>query len=503
MHVAVPGRVRLLVPGLLHSEPVAERLKRGLLVLPGLHSASANPLTGTLLVLFDPALPVARIVQRVERLLDSRAPNRGLDDAGGDEAWHMREAGAVAAEFGTSVETGLSPGGARERLTTFATNTLAPPAVRSGLAILAHQFQNLPVGLLAVAAGISLLTGAILETVAILAVVAANGALGYAVESRSERTIGSLARPIGTTAQVVRNGQELQAPLESIVPGDVLLLRRGTVIPADARVVAARDLTVSEALLTGESQPVPKSPATLSGNNVGLPDRTNMVYRGTVVTGGSGRVIAVATGARTEMGRIQRMVAGVATPATPMQRQLDDIGRQLVWLALAVSGMVFGAGVLRGFGLIQMFRSALSLAVAAIPEGLPTVATTTIAIGIEEMRRHEVLVRRLDAVETLASVQVICFDKTGTLTLNRMAVAAVECGYAHAPGRGGPARGCRRPAAPGGGGPKLRLAAAGRLRCAARPRSRTAIAVCPRSTARRRKTRCRARARCRAGCRER
>jgi P-type Ca2+ transporter type 2C len=205
------------------------------------------------------------------------------------------------------------------------------------------------------------------------------------------------------------------------------------VVPADARVVACRDLTVSEAMLSGESHPVAKSADKLPSPAVALAERRNMVYGGTVVTGGGGSAVVVATGQSTEMGGIQRMAASASTPETPTQRQLREIGRQLVWFSLSVCGAVFGIGMLRGFALFRMFRSAVSLAVAAIPEGLPAVAATTLALGVEDMRRRDVVVRRLDAIETLAAVRVICFDKTGTLTLNRMSVVAVAYGSSQHP----------------------------------------------------------------------
>ena len=307
-------------------------------------------------------------------------------------------------------------------------NVLGQPPQRSRLEVLLEQFRSLPFGLLAGAAVLSVATGAFLEAAAILAVVGLNGAISYGVERRSERTISGLGTAAEQTAWVVRDGTPAEVGLEAVVAGDLLTLRRGTLVPADARIVSARDLTVSEAMLTGESLAVTKTAEPLPPGAIPLGDRTNMVYRGTVVTGGSGTAIAVATGARTEVGRIQRLLGEAATPETPMQRQLDTMGRQLVWFSLGICGLVFGIGVLRGFAALQMVRSAILLAVSAVPEGLPVIATTTLAFGVEKMRRRDVLVRRLDAVETLASVRVVCFDKTGTLTVNRMSVAAVALG---------------------------------------------------------------------------
>jgi Ca2+-transporting ATPase len=205
----------------------------------------------------------------------------------------------------------------------------------------------------------------------------------------------------------------------------VLILRPGSYVPADARVCTAERLSVDESTLTGESLPVAKTSASLADAKIPLADRLNMVYAGTLVTGGQGRVVVVSTGRYTEMGRIKGLVDSAEPPETPLQQQLGTMGRQLVLLSSAVCGLVFGIGLLQGYGALEMLKTAISLAVAAVPEGLPTVATTVLALGIRNMRRHGALIRRLAAVETLGAVQTICLDKTGTLTLNRMTVVSV------------------------------------------------------------------------------
>jgi Ca2+-transporting ATPase len=434
--LGIPGRARLRVSGLRRAPEVQARLELGLLALPGVRSADASPSTGNLLVWFDPALELRAILRLAEAL--ARGEILPRDAGGGAEAaaappWHSLEADRVAADLGSSAQTGLTETEARRRLAQGGPNLLPLPKARSRLDMLLGQFASLPVGLLAAAAAVSVATGGILEAAAILGVVGLNATIGYTVESRSERTIRSLAAPGNATALVVRGGTRAEVPVEAVVPGDLLVLRRGMMMSADARLVAAQDLTVGEAMLTGESQPVAKAAEPLTDPAMLLADRAGMVYRGTVVTGGGGLAIVVATGPHTEVGRIQRLVGDARTPETPMQRQLAGMGRQLVWLSLGVCGVVFGTGLLRGFGLLQMFRSSISLAVAAVPEGLPAIATTTLALGIEEMRRHDVFVRRLDAVETLAAVRVICFDKTGTLTQNRMSVAELACADGRTP----------------------------------------------------------------------
>lgn len=427
IHDCVPGRVRWHVPGLRGAPALKAVLETRLRDMPGLHAAHASTETGNLLTNFDPAISTVRVRERVTAILRGDVTSPG-DDAGAAPAWFACPVDDVGAALRTSVTRGLDTVEAGERLAEHGANTLPVPPARSGLSILMGQLNTLPVGLLVVAAGFSLLTGAAIEAAAIAVVVAVNGVLGTVVETRSERIIRSLGANAGhEPAHVVRNGAEQTVPPETVVPGDLLVLRPGTVVPADARVVSASDLRVAEAMLTGESLPVAKQGVPV-GRAAALADRTSMVFRGTAVTGGSGTAIVVATGIATEMGRIQQLVGTESTPQTPMQRQLDTLGRQLVWASLAACATVMGLGALRNIALMQILRSGVSLAVAAVPEGLPTVATTTLALGIEDMRKRGVLVRRLDAVESLASVTVACFDKTGTLTLNRMRVVEVVAG---------------------------------------------------------------------------
>ncbi len=422
IHASVPGRVRWHVRGLRGDRALKTVLEGGAIALPGVHAASASTETGNLLTLFDPAVPTEQIRDRIAALVRGDAappPSAGVPD------WHARPADAVMAALGASETAGLTAAAARERLAAHGANAMPPPPSRSGLGIFLGQFQTLPAGLLVAAGAFSFLTGGMVEAAAILAVVGFNGVLGTAVESRSERTIRSLGTGQIEPAHVMRDGVPTAVAPHTVVPGDLIELLPGTVVPADARVLSARDLRVGEAMLTGESLPVAKQ-AEPVGRAAPLADRASMVFRGTAVTGGSGTAVVVATGAHTEMGRIQRLVGDAGAPPTPMQRQLDQLGRQLVWASLAACAAVMGVGALRGIALLQVLRSGISLAVAAIPEGLPMVATTSLALGIEDMRKRGVLVRRLDAVESLASVGVVCFDKTGTLTLNQMRVTDVR-----------------------------------------------------------------------------
>ncbi len=413
----LPGRTRIAVRGLRRAPSMGERLQRGLLEAAGVNDVRASADTGTVLVLHDPAL------ERVALLAQTEAIAAGRRSCAGAEAdWHAQTADAVLAEV-KGGSRGLTSAEARRRLREAGPNLLPRSPTRDTLAILVDQFRTMPSLLLAGAAALSVFTGGLPEAAAIAAVLGLNGAIGFAVESRAERTIQGLEGPAGV-AHVLRDGRQTRVPAAELVPGDLMVLSRDHAVLADARVLRAQELSVNEAMLTGESLPVLKSAEAVAPATA-LADRDSMVWRGTAVTGGSGSAVVVATGRRTEIGRIHALLGEAVPPPTTMQVELDRVGRQLVWASLAACGAVFGIGALRGLGLMGLLRSSVSLGIAAIPEGLPTVATTTLARGVEEARREGVLVRRLDAVETLGSVDVACFDKTGTLTANRMEVAAL------------------------------------------------------------------------------
>lgn len=425
LHTSVTGRARLKIGGMQGDPAIAALLERGLNRFTGVHRASANSVTGNILIHYDGSTSLEQLIERLRGLLLGKI-TLAVDDPA-EHQWHAMQTDAVASELGTSYSGGLSSAQVEERLAEGLGNSIPLLHRRSELSILLDQFQTMPVALLAGVAIVSLATGTLLEAGAIMAVVALNAAIGFTTERRAEQTITSLGAPTAQTARVVRDGSQLDIGSEGLVPGDVVLLQRGTVVPADGRLLSAYALSVSEAALTGESLPIMKSLET-AASTAALGDRVNMIYRGTVVTGGSGRFVVVATGARTEVGRIQRLVGATIAPDTPMQRHLGELGEQLVWATLVASGAVFGVGWLRGLGMLQLLRSSLSVAVAAVPEGLPMVATTSLALGVEKMRQQGILVRRLDALETLAAVDVVCFDKTGTLTHGSMSLEMVNIG---------------------------------------------------------------------------
>ncbi len=342
--------------------------------------------------------------------------------------WHLQTADEVIDMLESSATEGLSGRRVSGLLSKHGPNALPRAEPQSSFSLFVEQFKSLPVALLGVSAGVSLVTGGVLDAAAIGLVMMTNAVIGFATESQIEKSIRSLASTVPATARVVRDGHALQVAAEKIVPGDLLVLSRGTQIVADARVLEAVRLDVDESALTGESVPVSKRSTPLQGDDVPLADRTNMVYRGTMVTGGSGLAVVVATGPRTELGRIHQLVSHARPPETPSQRELRVLGNQLVWAGAAVCGGMFGIGILRGYGVAQIARSSISLAVAALPEGLPTVAMTVLSIGVRDLRKRDALVRHIDAVETLGSPQIICLDKTGTITENQMSVVSIFVG---------------------------------------------------------------------------
>ncbi|MCF7990794.1 MAG: cation-transporting P-type ATPase [Thiohalocapsa sp.] len=372
-----------------------------------------------------PGLRAIRSLLRNDKARTSSHPVVHAEAPNAADNWHALPPPAVLKTLGSS-ERGLEAAEARRRLLRYGLNTLTTVESRPPLTIVLEQFLTLPVGLLAVSAGVSVVTGGAADAAVIGVVVLINATIGYVTERKADLTIQGLAAMAPQHARVVRDSIDLELEVSQLVPGDVMHLAPGTYVGADMRLLESVHLTLDESALTGESLPVAKDAAVVLPPELALAERRNLAYRGTLVTGGSGRGVVVATAEHTQLGRIQALAAGVATPDTPMQRQLGKLGGQLGVLSAAVCGGVFLVGMLRGIGGLEMLRSAVSLAVAAVPEGLPTVATTTLALGIKQMRRHQVAVRHLDAIETLGSVQVFCLDKTGTLTLNRMsAVTAV------------------------------------------------------------------------------
>jgi Ca2+-transporting ATPase len=420
VHTAVPGRARFSVPGLKRNDRVKRALEAGL-AGRGIRSVSASTSTGTVLVLFETGHDLVEITRRLGETAERAVDPEASVDGSTRQSWHAMDADNVIGAV-KSHPSGLSDAEAQTRLAETGANAIAPISGRTQLEILLSQFHSLPIALLAAGAVLSIATGGLLDAAIILAVIGLNGAIGFIAEARAEETIGSLSESRAPVSRVLRGGKECEIPAEELVPGDLIELRRDEFVPADARVITANRLTVNEAMLTGESVPVAKAANVVAAHSASIGDRHNMVFRGTVVTGGAGRAVVTATGPETELGRIQSLLGSEDQPATPLQRQLAALGRQLVFASLAACGLFAVIGLIRGFRLLSLSKTVISLAIAAVPEGLPTLATTTLALAIQDLRRRGIIVRRLSAVEGLAAVGVACFDKTGTLTLNDMSV---------------------------------------------------------------------------------
>ncbi len=329
--------------------------------------------------------------------------------------------------LGTSAQ-GLRADEARMRLQRDGPNEIRDITARSDFEILAAQFKSVPVALLAGSGGVALAARDFGDAAAIGAVLAANGGIGYVTERHAEQTVSALRKLAPRAATVLRDGVEATVPAREVVVGDILVLKPGEPVAADARVIESHRLSANEAPLTGESLPVRKEPAEQVARDAPLGERSNMLHMGTVISGGAGRALVVAVGERTVLGSIRALAQSSETPRTRMQTELDGLGKRLAIGASALCGGLFVVGLLRGRPLLPLVRTAVSLGVAAIPEGLPTVATSLLAAGIRTLQKRNVYARRLDAIENLGAIDVVGFDKTGTLTLNRMSVAEVQLG---------------------------------------------------------------------------
>ncbi|BCA54929.1 Calcium-transporting ATPase [Nitrospira sp. KM1] len=334
-------------------------------------------------------------------------------------------------ELETSSETGLSGPAAKLRLQQYGPNDLPKAVSISILKLFLSQFMSAIVGVLIGAALISGLLGDWIDTAAIITIVFLNGVFGFAQEYKAERSLAALRRMTITLTRVIRDGVLQSLPAQDIVPGDLIILESGDYVPADARLVYVANFKTQEASMTGESAPVTKSTALCLDADVPVGDRVNMVFMGTAVVSGKARALVVATGLRTELGRIAAIMETATkskSAETPLQRRLEHFGYTVLWLALGVISVVFALGYIRGEPSMTMFLTAVSLAVAAVPEGLPAVVTITLALGVTRMAKRHALIRKLPAVEMLGSATVICTDKTGTLTKNEMTVTGLFAG---------------------------------------------------------------------------
>jgi Ca2+-transporting ATPase len=345
-------------------------------------------------------------------------------DSGTD--WQRREAESVVRALDSSAAAGLSNAEAAARLEATGPNEIDSDRAASLLTLLAHQLADFMIGLLIVAAIISGLVGDIIDTIAILVIVIANAAVGVFQEYRAERAVAALREMSAPEARVMRDGKPATVAARDLVPGDIVMLEAGDVVPADLRLLEAIDVGVDESALTGESVPVAKHVDVVDTDGSQIAECFNMAFKSTLVTRGRTTGIAVATGRVTEIGRIADLMRGHGAGKTPLQTRLALFSRRIAIAVVAICAVVFATGVMQGQPLLLMFMTALSLAVAAVPEALPAVITVALGLGARRLGELKALVRRLPAVESLGSVTYICADKTGTLTENRMRVGVLH-----------------------------------------------------------------------------
>ena len=345
---------------------------------------------------------------------------------GDAEPWHRHSVEETYARLASRKE-GLTAEEVAQRRAQVGPNLLETTAPRSNFSLFAAQLADSMVLILVGAAIVSGMIGDLTDAVVIVAIVVLNAVLGFVQEFRAERAMAALKTMAAPTATVLRAGEQKTVPAADLVPGDVVLIESGRIVPADLRLVEVASLRVDESALTGESVPVDKLTEALRGHVVPVGDRHNIAHKGSIVTYGRAAGLVIATGMRTEFGRIAQLLRDARSVQTPLQRRLAIFGRQLALVVLVICGLVFLTGLVRGEPPLPMFLVALSLAVAAIPEALPAIVSISLALGARKMLAQRALVRRLSAVDTLGSVTFICSDKTGTLTANEMRAERYYC----------------------------------------------------------------------------
>ncbi|MBN2275151.1 MAG: calcium-translocating P-type ATPase, PMCA-type [Bacteroidales bacterium] len=350
--------------------------------------------------------------------------------------FYNKDVEEILSQFKTNDTTGLTSEDARQRLEEYGLNQLETKRKKSFFKMFVAQFKSFMIIILLIAAAISGVVGilegeGLLDTFVILGILMLNALVGAFQEKKAESSLEALKSLAAPISKVLRNGSIAEIPSRELVPGDVVVLDTGDIIPADLRLIEAVNLKIQESSLTGESVPVEKSAGKLSADDVPLGDRTNMAFSSGMVTYGRGRGIVIATGMQTEVGKIADMLQQVEDTETPMSRRLEQLGKVLGIAALIICAVIFIVGVLYGNSILSMFMTAVSLAVAAIPEGLPAVSTIVLAIGVQRLVKRNAIIRTLPSVETLGSATVICSDKTGTLTQNKMTVVEAYVNHKH------------------------------------------------------------------------
>lgn len=328
-------------------------------------------------------------------------------------------------DLGTDRTTGLSQAETQKRTDQFGLNTLKKKKSHGLLYKIAAQFTDFLIVILIAAAAVSIFAGEIIDGIIIMAIVLLNGTLGFIQEYRADKALETLKKMASPFATVIRNGNTEQIKSDTLVPGDIVILDTGSSVPADLRLIETINLHIQESALTGESTPVEKKSSLKLDDQTGVADRKNCAFLGTLVTYGRGAGVVTGTGMNTEIGKIADMLSETPDEPTPLQKKLSSLGKLLGILCLAVCFVIAIMGIVRGEDLFEVFMTAVSLAVAAIPEGLPAVVTVILALGMQQMVKRNAIIKRLGAVETLGGTTVICSDKTGTLTRNEMTVTKI------------------------------------------------------------------------------
>ena len=341
-----------------------------------------------------------------------------------ERIWHAEKGQDVLKVFGTSAETGLTPEQVEELRTQCGFNELQSAEKKGLLARFIDQFKDFMILVLLIAAAVSFALGEKADAFIIITIVVLNAVVGIIQENKAEESLEALKKMSAPQAKVLRNGQVLFIHSREIVPGDIFILEAGDLIPADGRLLEIANLRVEESALTGESLAVEKTTDLVAPDSL-LGDRINMVFSSSMVSYGRGRAIAVNTGMGTQVGKIATMLMNTDNEPTPLQKSIGQLGKYLGVITLAICFIIFGVGLYQGRDIFEMFLIAVSLAVAAIPEGLPAVVTVVLAIGVQQLVKKHAIIRKLPAVETLGSASIICSDKTGTLTQNKMTVVEV------------------------------------------------------------------------------
>lgn len=342
-----------------------------------------------------------------------------------ESKWYMLDKHKVTEILNVSLNEGLSSNDAQKRLRKYGKNELISKEGPTLFEMFLEQFKDFLVIILIVASIVSALIGEVVDSAVIILIVILNAIIGVIQEFRANKAMEALKKMAAPEAKVIRDGHLIEIPSSEVVPGDVVLLEAGNYVPADLRLVESINLKIDEASLTGESVPVEKNAEIILNEEAPLGDRVNLAFMGTVVTNGRGKGVAVNTGMNTEIGKIAEMLQTYTEEETPLQKKLAEVGKTLGIACLVICGIVFCMGLFRGVPVLEMFMTAVSLAVAAIPEGLPAIITIVLALGMQRMVKRNAIVKKLHAVETLGSVTVICSDKTGTLTQNQMTVTKI------------------------------------------------------------------------------